>query len=67
MNTYKVELPNGKIDVRNSKKVFTHAVVADVVDGDREFGFQVWAYAGSKELAEKAFALLQTAPRKILL
>jgi len=54
VNTYEVQLADGTIVKRNSKLVFTHAVVAHLFDNDTDKGLQVWAFAGSKELAEKS-------------
>ena len=54
MNTYAVELPNGKIVTRNSKKDYTHAVVIRVVDGGEFRYFDVLSFASSEDLAEKA-------------
>ena len=54
MNTYQVELADGTTVKRNSKLSFTHAVVAHLFDNDTDKGLHVWAFAGSKELAEKS-------------
>ena len=58
MNTYSVELPNGKIVNRNSKRVYTHAVISlEVIDGVTR-NWVLDSFASSEELAIKAAKVL---------
>jgi len=56
MTTYQVTLDNQETITRNSKLAFTHAVIANVFRGGEFKHQEVWAFASSKELAEKRAA-----------
>ena len=56
MNTYQVELPDGRIVTRNSKLSFTYAVIVKEVRKGLDAGWFVISYSGNKELADKAMS-----------
>ena len=66
MNIYQVELPDGTVQIRKSKMTFTHAVIRKEINFGTDRGWFVNSFSGSKELANKAMASIESrcfAPR----
>jgi len=56
VNSYQVELPDGRIVTRNSKMTFTHAVVVKEVRKGTDTDWFVISFSGTKDLALKAMS-----------
>jgi hypothetical protein len=56
VNSYQVELPDGRIVTRNTKMTFTHAVVVNEVRKGTDIGWFVISFSGNKGLAQKAMS-----------
>jgi hypothetical protein len=60
MNTYQIQLPDGSKHTRNSKKTLSHAIIAQEIYQGENRGYKVFAFAGTKKLAEKSASSLQS-------
>jgi hypothetical protein len=54
VNSYQVELPDGRVVTRNSKMALTHAVIVNEIRKGANAGWFVISYSSKKELADKA-------------
>jgi hypothetical protein len=59
MNTYKVELPDGRVVSKNSSREFTYAVAIKWTISGNEETWGCLSWAGDKYLAEKVLTTYQ--------